>query len=386
MKVLWLSGHHFEPATMGLFTYPRDVARSLIDCGAEITFIGHERDEVPRPNDPDWTLLGPTHRHTVRGQLKRHPFMISEVWDREAQESIGPMVRRSNPDVIIVDHLRSSGPLEYLREVAPIVYLSHNHEYSVKKSTLNNNPRLHHKVAYTLDIAKLRKAEQALCDAASLVTAISPIDAASYATVNGVPDHKLLLMQPAYRRQRIADRTITSDTPRRVVIVNNLIWAVKRRNTHELLDVLAKTLHDAGIELAIVGGDDTINQPTADRYPTVSFPGFVPDLEQYLSECRMAIMFEPEGGGLKMKVLDYIFNRVPIVGLPSAMAGVPVDPNVHYLAAPRSHDVGEQILASIDDIEYLNKLHTEAFDACQNSFLPDEVGRVLYDRLEEIIK
>ncbi len=385
MKVLWLSGHHFEPATMGLFTYPRGVARSLTDCGADIAYIGHERDEVPRPNDPAWTLLGPAFRHTVRGQLTRYPFMIAEIYNREARESIGPLVRRTNPDAIIVDHLRSGGPLELLKEVAPIIYLSHNHESSVKQSTLDNNPSFHHRVAFTLDLRKLRKAEQELCDAAALVTAISETDAEAYAQMNNVEPERLLHIPPAYRGERLASRTITSATTRRVVIVNNLVWGVKRRNMHELLAVTAKPLHDAGIELAIVGGDDEINRPTAEMFPTVSFPGFVPDLKAYLSESRMAVMFEPEGGGLKMKILDYIFNRVPVVGLPSAMSGVPVEPNVDYLPAPRAVDVAEQILATIDDIEMLNKLHDAAFDACRSAFLPADTGRALYDRLETIV-
>ncbi len=386
MNVLWLAGHHFEPATMGLYTYPRGVARSLIEHGAEISFIGHERDEVPRPDDPDWTLLGPAFRHTVRGQLTKYPFMISEVFNKEAQEAIGPLVRRSKPDVIIIDHLRAGGPIELLRNVAPIVYLSHNHESSVKQSTLDNNPSFHHKVAFTLDLRKLRRMEQRICDESALVTAISQTDVESYHRQNHVERDRLMVIPPAFRGERLEERTITSDTPRRVVIVNNLVWGVKRRNMHELLEVTAKPLHDAGIELAIVGGDDEINRPTAELFPTVTFPGFVPDLQQYLSDSRMAVMFEPEGGGLKMKILDYVFNRVPVVGLPSAMAGVPVEPNTDYLPAPRAVDVAEQILATIDDIERLNKLHDAAFDACRTAFLPSETGRSLSERLEQIVQ
>ncbi len=386
MKVLWLSGHHFEPATMGLFTYPRGVARSLADSGAEISFIGHERDEVPRPCDPAWTLLGPAFRHTVRGQLTKYPFMIAEIYNTEAQEAIVPLVRRAEPDIILFDHLRSAGPVDLLKDVAPMVYLSHNHESSVKQSTLDNNPALHHKIAFTLDLKKLRKAEQTLCDNAALVTAISSTDLDSYARHNNVEPERLMLMPPAYRGVRLEDRTISSTTRRRVVIVNNLVWGVKRRNMHELLRVTAKPLHDAGIELSIVGGDNEINKPTAEMFPTVSFPGYVPDLQAYLNDSRMAVMFEPEGGGLKMKVLDYVFNRVPIVGLPSAMAGVPVEPNTDYLPAPRAQDVAEQILATIDDIERLNKLHDAAFDACRTSFVPETTGAALFERLDQIVK
>ena len=41
------------------------------------------------------------------------------------------------------------------------------------------------------------------------------------------------------------------------------------------------------------------------------FTGTVPDVTRYMDEARIAIVPERNGGGFKLKVLEYVFNRIP---------------------------------------------------------------------------
>jgi len=59
------------------------------------------------------------------------------------------------------------------------------------------------------------------------------------------------------------------------------------------------------------------------RFPTVTFVGAVADVRPYMAEARIALVPDLLGG-FKLKGLDYVFNRVPILALSVALPGRPL--------------------------------------------------------------
>ena len=76
--------------------------------------------------------------------------------------------------------------------------------------------------------------ERAIVDAADLVTAIAPGDAALYcARRSGRP---VIELPPGYDGRRVAERRITADMPRRVVMVGSFEWVAKQINLRDFGD------------------------------------------------------------------------------------------------------------------------------------------------------
>jgi polysaccharide biosynthesis protein PslH len=53
-------------------------------------------------------------------------------------------------------------------------------------------------------------------------------------------------------------------------------------------------------------------------------------------------------------MLDYIFNRVPIVEIRCSMAGLPLIEGLDYLSFESMRELAQGVAAMIDDIERLN--------------------------------
>src|SRR3546814_6953272 len=87
-----------------------------------------------------------------------------------------------------------------------------------------------------------------------------------------------------------------------------------------------------------------------------------------MREARVAVVVELFGGGFKLKVLDYIFNRMPILALSGSVAGVPLQHQDSILYYPDYAALARGALQVIDDFEQLNRLHDRAYDACRASF------------------
>src|SRR5262249_7256398 len=98
------------------------------------------------------------------------------------------------------------------------------------------------------------------------------------------------------------------------------------------------------------------------------FTGTVPDIEPYLDQARIAIVPERNGGGFKLKVLEYVFNRVPVFALNGSFAGVPL---LHDESAMLYRDhaaLARGVLEAIDDVGRLNRMQEQAFAACSGRF------------------
>src|SRR5258708_34880358 len=92
---------------------------------------------------------------------------------------------------------------------------------------------------------------------------------------------------------------------------------------------------DAGAELQAVGSaEESFLEQLRHRTVATRFTGTVPDIEPYLDDARIAIVPERNGGGFKLTVLEYGFNRVPVFALTGSVAAVPLSPTGDGLACP----------------------------------------------------
>src|SRR5262249_22284824 len=147
-------------------------------------------------------------------------------------------------------------------------------------------------------------------------------DSAAFARFN--PDLQTIVLPPGYSARKQHERTLTGSVPRRVIIVGSFTWIAKQMNLERLLETAADAFPRHGLELHVVGH---VPEPLVSclraRFPWAVFRGFVADLNREFQEARLALVPEETGGGFKLKTLDYIFGRVPVAAIASALNGIP---------------------------------------------------------------
>jgi len=128
---------------------------------------------------------------------------------------------------------------------------------------------------------------------------------------------------------------------------------------------------------AVGSADESFLRQVRQGTTATHFTGTVPNIEPYLDEARIAIVPERNGGGFKLKVLEYVFNRVPIFALNGSFAGVPLTHNENVMLYPDHAALAHGVLEAIDDVERLNWLQERAFAACSGHFDWSSRGRQL---------
>jgi polysaccharide biosynthesis protein PslH len=173
---------------------------------------------------------------------------------------------------------------------------------------------------------------------------------------------------PGYAGPRVACRTIDASVPRRAILVGSLDWPPKRAAIESFLSAGAAVLARAGIELQIVGEVEAAY--LADlrrRFPSVDFVGRVDDVRPYMQQARLALVPDLLGA-FKLKGLDYVFNRLPILAMRTALPGMPLEEGCSIGLFDSHAALTNGVVALIDDFAVLNARQMAAYDACAERF------------------
>ena len=393
MKILWLTLADPEPATNGQFLYSQGLIRAIaVEPSVEVHVTGLKRDDagVPRRRQDDgifWHLVAGPHRSKWAALVSRLPQLAKRSMTESMQAELDRLLREERWDSIVFDSisvgwalysiLRTSGPTP-----PKIVYLSHNHEESLARKIAGEERNPLKRVVRTFEAWKVRRLERALVRYASLITSNSPADCKKFR--HEARRKRVDFLPPGYAGRRVACRAITSATPRRALIVGSFDWVAKRTNLENFLAESDDLFAQAGIELVVVGSAEPsyISRVRASAR-AANMIGPVDDLAPYFDEARLALIVD-RFGGFKLKTLDYIFNRVPILGVAGSVPGVPLRRGQGILLFDDHRALARGVLGMIDDIDALNRIQENAYRACDRHFDWDKVGARLRRALSDL--
>jgi len=168
------------------------------------------------------------------------------------------------------------------------------------------------------------------------------------------------------------------------VIVGSFDWPPKRISLERFLTAATPVLAAAGIELQLVGETEPDYLASLrQRFRSVRFEGRVDDVRPYMANARVALVPD-ELGGFKLKGLDYVFNRLPVLAMRVALPGMPLEDGQSVGLFDSHRALAEGVVAVIDDVETLDRRQRAAFEACTMRFDWQRIGRHLIDHIAKL--
>lgn len=380
MRCLWLTWVDPVPEHDGQRIYSGQLIRSTAAAGADVHVLcaadprSHRRDG-DREGQVTWGVV----QHDFPPAWTSIPSPLPRIAHRSGgvamRQRLAAALDGQPWDSIVFDGISSGWALEPVcRAVAGggrrprLIYLSHNHEESTRRTVAagtQGNPL--RAALLRRDARKAGRLEHRMVEAADLVTAITPEDAARFrARAGGKP---ILVMPPGYDGRRVTERRITGAVPRRAIIVGSFQWIAKQMNLQDFLLAADPLFAAAGAELEIVGsGDPKFFDGLRAGLKATRLVGRVDSVDPHLDSARIAVVAERLGGGFKLKVLDYVFNRLPIAALEGSVAGTPLTPDDSMLTFTDHRPLAKGVLAALDDLDLLNRVQASAYRACAERF------------------
>jgi glycosyltransferase involved in cell wall biosynthesis len=265
-----------------------------------------------------------------------------------------------------------------------VVHSSQNDERTVRSrvaSSTGANPAA--RLALELDARKVGMLEDRIVRAADVVTTVTDADAVAFRARGCRRDP--VVLTPGYGGSRLDAREINASVPRRAVIAGSMLWRVKQFDLLALLRVADARFAAAGAEIVVIGEAPPEFDAEVRRTTTATkMLGRVDSFDDAFADARLALVSEPNGGGFKLKTLDYVFRRVPLLVQSGSVTGLPVEHGSGVLEYDAIDSLVDGALRVLDDFETLNRLQNEAYARCEPVFDWATRGTQLRDAILEV--
>jgi len=377
MRCLWISRYIPFPPNEGAKVYSANLAQSLARSGAFVRFIGFgDTNAVPESAAAlEWLAVPGKRRSKALAAFSRWPVGAAI----DATTTYGALLEeqlREHWDAVVLDGYATGWALERclayrsgrLGHRPVLVHVSHNHEAALwgamareargsplKRWVLRRNAN------------KVSTLERRIVGSMDLVTTITDEDRRSLGADAG--HIRMLTLTPGYNGWVADERRITSATPRRVIIMGSFHWIVKQENIARFVQIADPIFKEHGIELDVVGEmPQALLTALRPRCRATHFHGFLTDVAPLLRSARIAIVHESIGGGFKLKLLDYIFARVPIATVSQAVAGLSDELQRAMLTNSSQAGLIADIVSHMDRFDELNRMQERAFSLGNEQF------------------
>lgn len=376
-RVLWLSGRLPTPLFTGDALYSAGILNALaLTKKTEVCVIGTRRDNQPPSGNVslgvgiscvDVLEARPSAVKLVNGLLSGISKDANTLATPEFRRALMEKLQQ-DWDWIVIDHANSSGFLKTVvryRKSASICYVAHNAEGKVRPEIALKIGGFFRRSIMRLDAEMYRRLERRVVDAADIVLCITDADATYFSQYHP----NVQVIPPVYLGATTATRAIAENCPRAVLLVGSFDWVAKQENLESIVRIIVPILAQRGIMLSVVGSvPENVKRRLATNTRNLKFHGLVSDMTEILAASRGGLVAEDLGGGFKLKVLDYAFNRLPIFGLSTAMAGTTADERSAMFLAEDMDTLGETIVETIDDLPRLNRCQETLYDLVSERF------------------
>jgi glycosyltransferase involved in cell wall biosynthesis len=261
----------------------------------------------------------------ARSLLSGHSWTWGRYTRPAFGEAMDEIVSRRKPAIVHLDELGTAlwGPVPR----ALSVYGSHNTEYRITAGEAKATRGVRRRFA-EIEARKIAREEKAVWRRMPLCLAVSEIDArlmkaGGARRVEIVPNGTDSVDPLPLRRRR-------EDEPLRILFVGSGSYRPYERGIAWFVtDVLPRLQAEVSAEFEVVGNPP--RDPVA--VPEVTYVGPVPSVRPYYERAHVVIAPVFEGSGTRLKVIEAIANRRPVVSTPLGAEGLPLTPGLHYFQA-----------------------------------------------------
>lgn len=295
-----------------------------------------------------------------------YPFGISAHRNSQLRKAVATACLENDYKHIFLDHFRLLWLIKSMQgnSATRAIYISHNIEYLSRANGHKLEKNNLKKIALYADYLKTLFWEKRLIQHTTSCSAISETDAELLSKLTG----KVSLLKPGYSGPSLQSKEFES-LENTVIWVGSFKYFAKRLNLIDFCDTIQSTEKKTNFKLLVVGlMDDDFFNTLKNRYEFCQVHPNVDSVFPYLKKAKCGIIFEPVGGGFKLKSLDYIFSRTPIFALRGSCEGVGLENGINFIEKDSAEELISSLNEYIDSPNRLRKISDSAYTASSEIF------------------
>jgi polysaccharide biosynthesis protein PslH len=364
-----------SPPVDGGALYVYHLSKTLLKAGHNVIMAGFLSNKHPQ----NLAQLDGVQFHVKNGEFKKYspwafvgselrklPVTVSHRMNKRIFANILGSMDRS-VDVILLEGVFVAHFIDELRDKftgVPIILRSSNAEFQVLERNAVIALWPISKI-YARQARFMKDFEKAVMQK---VDGISAITASDLALLHGFNDKIPALVNTS--GASIPDR-INEDRPKSTIgAIANWSWEPNKVGLSWFLDNcwdrLRQVVPDVRFEVAGFGMSDVLQAQLVAK--GVECHGFVDDAEAFRQSISVGIIPLLSGGGMKIKTLEYMASRVPIVSTSIGIEGTTIEPSVHALIADDPIAFVEAVQKLLQEPDLASTLTQNAFELIKSEY------------------
>lgn len=329
MKVLFLTPRYpYKVDGGGLLKTKRMIDFLSNNCEVKVVSLGlgneTKSEEVNRIEYPlPFEVYSPSLVNLFKSYIKNIPLSLVRNYSKNLSDEISLLIDWA--DVVFVDHFIM---FQYMpKEINKRVVLhQHNAEFKIWERTADKERNFFKKFALYLESFRIKKFEKSICNQSDLIFA-APNDKLALSEL-GISPSKIKITyhlgDDGLLNYPISNfSTLNND----VVFLGNLSWNPNIDGIFWFLnEVWSKVLLSRPCSnIYIIGNVSCEIKEKLESFSNVKVCGFVDDLNDVLSHCKVFISPLRFGSGMKVKNITALYKGMPIVTTTIGAEGIDLE-------------------------------------------------------------
>jgi glycosyltransferase involved in cell wall biosynthesis len=364
MKILFLSRWFPWPTTNGSKLRIYNLLRGMADQH-EITLLSFADHPSPDPKSPElnkickqiqvveWKPYQPGSRKAQMGLLSTLPRSIYDTFSLEMAQRIKTLNSEDGFDIVIASEIETACYREYFRDLPA---LFEDVEIGVPYDKFIFAPTLLHRIRSGLTWIKLKRYLHQLLPTYQACTVVSEKEKALLS--QSIPDYQSIHVIP--NCVDFKDYHQNDDPqPNTLIFTGSFQYNVNYEGISWFLNEVFPRILLKVPETRLTITGDHMNRPVSQNV-NVTLTGFVDDVRPMIARSWVSLVPILHGGGTRLKILEAMALRTPVVSTRKGAEGLDVQNGVDLLIADEPQDFANMVVRLLKEPELHHRLAENA--------------------------
>jgi glycosyltransferase involved in cell wall biosynthesis len=290
-----------------------------------------------------WPKFNPTSGTSIAGLLNPKPRSVLNSHSPEMASTIQHLIAHNQFDVIIASQVGTAGYARYFQNIPALfeeVEMGIYHEQLAQADSMKSQIR------YRLTLAKQKNYLRELLQYFNTCTVVSEPEQRLVKTA--VPNYTNVEVIPNCMNLADYDTVRLAKRPNSLIFTGSFTYHVN----HQAMEWYVREVnplvqaHISDVQLSITGDHANLPLPPANN---VTRTGFVDDIRSWIASSCISLAPIFMGGGTRLKILEAMALRTPVVATTKGAEGLDVEHGKHLLLADTPQAFADAVISLLRD-------------------------------------
>lgn len=306
--------------------------------------------------------------------LLKAPFTVASRFNSRMVSDINKCIIENQIDLINVDSPHMGLNLYKINRVGiPVVLNQHNIEWMVYKNIANSNDNIIKKFIYSFDSIRFKRFEKRLYNKISIDT-MTFVSTEDMEYINKAFPHIKTELVPVGGISKNFQYSWNSNN-NNIVFVGKMSYAPNAEAAKwfikSIFPIIKRVIPNANIFVVGKDPDDELKSLSSD---SITITGMVDSVDVYYKKAGLVVVPLKHGGGVKVKLLEAIGNKVPVISTSIGVQGTMFNSD-NMIVADSTEEFANKCIAFLENRNDYESMYKRVFSIFEKEYTWEAIGK-----------